>query len=267
MTIIAITPDDVPGRYRLEVTPQLCVGPPDNLFLFGGAGMAAGLAAVEALTGRPTVWAAAQYLSYARPGQTLTLDVKVPVSGKYTSQARVIISAGDSEILTVNAALGARPDAPEAQWAAMPDVPPPEACPVMEYNWVRREDDINHRFIKRVAAGRFGAAQSEGGPSPDGIARLWLRMTDPREMVDRIALAMMADFLPSSVGNALGTAAGGNSLDNTIRFARMMPTEWVLADLRIHAASQGFVHGRVHLFAQSGALLATASQSLILRMH
>ena len=265
--LITIEPGAVPMQYRLAVTPQLCVGHPDNLFLFGGAGMAAGLAAIEAATGRPTVWAAAQYLSYARPGQMLTLDVAVPVSGKYTSQARVVVRCGDDEILTVNAALGARPGAPEAQWATMPDVPPPAACPVMDYNWVRRADDINQYFEKRVAAGRFGAAQGEGGPSPDGIARLWLRMTGATQPVDRIALAVMADFLPSGIGNALGTAAGGNSLDNTIRFARAVASEWVLADLRIHAASQGFVHGRAHLFAQSGELLATASQSMILRVH
>lgn len=267
MTFIAIEPGATPTQFRLAVTPQLCVGNPDNLFLFGGAGMAAGLAAIEAATGRPTVWAAAQYLSYARPGKTLTLEVKVPVSGKYTSQARVIISDGDDEILTVNAALGARPNAPEEQWAMLPDVAPPEDCPLMEYNWIRREDDINAAFEKRVAAGRFGGLRAEGGRSPDGIARLWLRMTDPTQPVDRIALAVMADFLPSGIGNALGTAAGGNSLDNTIRFARAVPTEWVLADLRIHSASQGFVHGRVHLFAQSGELLATASQSMILRVH
>jgi acyl-CoA thioesterase-2 len=78
---------------------------------------------------------------------------------------------------------------------------------------------------------------------------------------------VMADFLPSGVGNALGTAAGGNSLDNTIRFARMVPTDWVLADIRIHATANGFVHGRVHLFAEDGTLLATASQSMILRVH
>ncbi len=265
MTIIALEPGIDPRQFSLDVTPQLCVGHPDSLFLFGGAGMAAGLAAIEAATGRPTVWAAAQYLSYARPDTRLTLDVAVPVSGKYTSQARVVVRAGDNEILTVNAALGARPDAPEAQWAVMPEVPSPADCPVMDYNWVRRPDDINASFEKRVAAGRFGAAQGQGGPSPDGVARLWVR---PRAgAIDRIALAVMADFLPSGIGNALGTAAGGNSLDNTIRFAGIVPTEWVLADIRIHAASQGFVHGRVHLFAQGGELLATASQSMILRVH
>jgi acyl-CoA thioesterase len=137
----------------------------------------------------------------------------------------------------------------------------------MDYNWVRRPDDLNASFNKRVAAGRFGAAQTEGGPSPDGVARLWVQPHDPAAPIDRIALAVMADFLPSGIGNALGTAAGGNSLDNTIRFARIVPTKWVLADIRIHAASQGFVHGRLHLFAQSGELLATASQSMILRVR
>jgi acyl-CoA thioesterase len=264
--LIAPLPTDDPLHFQLEVTPQMCVGHPDSQFLFGGAGMAAGIAAIEAATGRATVWAAAQYLSYARPGTRLDLDVAVPVAGRFTSQARVTARAGDAEILTVNAALGDRPGFPEAQWAVMPEVPGPEDCPAMEYNWVRRDDDLNASFHQRVAAGRFGTARDQGGPSADGIARLWVRPRDPAVAIDRVTLAVMADFLPSGVGNALGTSAGGNSLDNTIRFARPVPTDWVLADIRIHAASQGFVHGRVHLFGQSGALLATASQSMILRV-
>jgi acyl-CoA thioesterase len=267
MTILAPLATGEPGRYRLDVISGLCVGHPESQFLFGGAGMAAGLAAIEAATGRPTVWAAAQYLSYARPGTTLDLAVEIPVNGKYTTQARVTARNGNTEIFTVNAALGDRPGFPEAQWAVMPDVPPPDACPPMDYNWIRRDDDINSLFHQRVAAGRFGGARSEGGPSLDGVARMWVSPRDDAEPVDRIALGVMADFLPSGVGNALGTNAGGNSLDNSIRFARLVPTRWVLADIRIHAVAQGFVHGRVHLFAQSGELLATASQSMILRVH
>ncbi len=265
--LIRLIPTDNPLQFQLQVTPQVCVGHPDSLFLFGGAGMGAGLAAVEAATGRPVVWAAAQYLSYARPGTLLDVVVTVPVSGKYTSQARVAVRSGETEILTVNAALGARPDAPEAQWAQMPDVPLPADCPAMEYNWIRRDDDINGSFHQRVAAGRFGAARAGGGRSRDGIARLWVRPKDQAVAIDRIILGVMADFLPSGIGNALGTNAGGNSLDNTIRFARLVPTEWVLADIRIHATAQGFAHGRVHLFADDGTLMATASQSVILRIH
>ena len=267
MTLIQPQPTDDPQRFTLDIAPHHAVGHPDSQFLFGGAGLGAGLAVVEAVTGRPAIWAAAQYLSYARPGTTLDLDVQVPVSGKYTSQARVTARAGDQEILTVNAALGARPAAPQAQWAEMPQVPPPGDCPPLEYNWTRRSDDINGSFDQRVAHGRFGAAREDGAPSPDGIARMWVRPRDPAVAIDRVTLAVMADFLPSGVGNALGTNAGGNSLDNTIRFARLVPTRWVLCDIRIHATAGGFVHGRVHLFAEDGTLLATASQSLILRLH
>ena len=46
---------------------------------------------------------------------------------------------------------------------------------------------------------------------------------------------------------------------------RVHPTEWVLADIRVHAVADGFGHGLVHLWAEDGTLLATASQSTIVR--
>ena len=44
-----------------------------------------------------------------------------------------------------------------------------------------------------------------------------------------------------------------------------MPTDWVLADIRVHAIADGFGHGLVHMWAEDGTLLATASQSTIVR--
>jgi acyl-CoA thioesterase len=264
--MIDLVPGDVPGHYRFTVTKALCVGPPDRLFMFGGVGLASALAAVEAATGRPTVWAAAQYLSYARPGTLLDLEVQVPVAGKHNSQARIITRAGDQQIITVNAALGDRPDSPEQQWAQMPDVPAPDACRDMPIRWNRDPDDLNSQWERRIAHGHFGAERGTAPPSPDGVGRLWVRPLS-RAPITRQMLAIMADFLPSGVGNALGASAGGNSLDNTIRFINPKATPWVLADIRIHAVAHGFAHGRVHLFAQDGTLMATASQSLILRFH
>jgi acyl-CoA thioesterase len=263
--MLQLEPGSRPGHYRLLVEKHLAVGPPDAMFMFGGVGLGSALAALEAATGRPAIWAAAHYLSYARPGTWLDLDVQVPVAGKYNSQARVITRAGTQEIITVNAALGSRPGNEDHQWAAMPAVPPPEACPPMPIRWSRDPDDLNGQFDRRVAHGQFGTAG--GAPSPDGIGRLWVRPTDPATPIDRHTLAVMADFLPSGVGNALGTAAGGNSLDNTIRYMKFVPTRWVMLDMRIHAVHDGFAHGRVHLFAEDGTLMATASQSLILRFH
>ena len=79
------------------------------------------------------------------------------------------------------------------------------------------------------------------------------------------ALAIIGDFVPSGIGQALGKRAGGNSLDNTLRVAHRVPTDWVLADIRVHAVADGFGHGLVHLWAEDGTLLGTASQSTIVR--
>jgi acyl-CoA thioesterase len=50
-----------------------------------------------------------------------------------------------------------------------------------------------------------------------------------------------------------------------VRPSDVHPTEWVLADVRIQAVADGFGHGAVHLWAEDGTLLATASQSAIVR--
>src|SRR5262245_34759635 len=92
-------------RWYLPVERKLCVR---QGFLFGGCGLAAAVTALEATTGRPLVWATAQYLSYARTPSVLDLDVIVPVAGRHTTQARAIGHVGDQEIFTVNAALGSR---------------------------------------------------------------------------------------------------------------------------------------------------------------
>ena len=87
-----------PNRWYLPVIPRLSVR---EIFLFGGAGLAAATTALEETTGRPVVWATAQYLDFAKVGETMDLDVHVSVSGRYTTQARVIGHVGDREIITV----------------------------------------------------------------------------------------------------------------------------------------------------------------------
>src|SRR4051795_1544712 len=110
-----------PHRWFMPLTPDVCVGRPDEMFMFGGVGLASAIGAMERTTGRPLIWATAQYLAYARPPSVVDLDVWVPAAGKYNSQARVIGHVGDKEIFTVNAALGARPSELSGQWLTMPD--------------------------------------------------------------------------------------------------------------------------------------------------
>jgi len=260
-----LQPTHNPNRYFLPVEDKLSVGPPGNLFLFGGVGLASSIRAIEETTGRPTVWAAAQYLSFARVGDIVDLDVLVPVHGKYNTQARVVGHVGDREIFTVNAALGERPSEYSAQWAEKPDVVPPQDCAPVDH-WREDRDDLHGRIDVRVVKGRYGEERKKGGLSEDGHVVLWARMREDLPMSSS-ALAVMADFVPSAIGNAIGRDAGGNSLDNTIRIRKIVETEWVLLDIRIHGVHNGFAHGRMHLFAENGELMASASQSVILRIR
>jgi acyl-CoA thioesterase len=254
-----------PHRWFLPLTPALCVGPPGRAFMFGGVGIAAAIAAMERTCGRPVIWATAQYLSYARPPSVVDLDVSIAAQGKYTSQARVIAHVGDTEILTVNAALGERPDALRLQWVQIPDVAPPEACRESE-RWRSDVQDLHSQIEVRIAHGAHSRGLSPEGPSGDGRLVLWIR---PRggQAVDPCMLAIMADHVPSAVGAALGRNAGGNSLDNTIRVMGTSATPWVLCDTTIVGIDRGIAHGAMRLYAQDGQLLATASQSMIVRLR
>jgi len=254
-----------PNRWYLPVEDGLSVGPPGKLFLFGGVGLGSSVHAMEQTTGRPVVWAAAQYLSFARVDEIVDLDVLVPVHGKYNTQARVVGRVGDREIFTVNAALGARPSDISAQWVEMPSVTPPADCPPVDH-WREDRDDLHGRIDVRVVKGRYGEERKQGGLSEDGHVVLWARMREELP-INSSALAVMADFVPSAIGNAIGRNAGGNSLDNTLRIREIVQTDWVLCDIRIHGVHNGFAHGRMHLFAETGELMASASQSLILRIH
>lgn len=254
-----------PNRWYLQLEPKVCVGPPDGLFMFGGVGLGSAIRAMEQTCGRPVIWATAQYLSYARPPSIVDLDVWVPASGKYNSQARVISHVGDKEILTVNAALGKRQSQVSHQWVKMPDVPKPLDCP-LGANWRGSELTLHGQIETRVAYGQYGEVTPSGVPNEDGRLVLWVR-SKTGVPVDASFLAIIADFVPSGIGNALGRRAGGNSLDNTIRYRAIVPTEWVLCDISIQSVHAGFGHGTMQLFAEDGQLMATASQSVIVRLR
>ncbi len=247
-----------PHRWTLPVVPGISTR---GSFLFGGCGLAAAVAAMENTTGRRLIWATAQYLSYASPPSILDIDVLVPVAGRHSTQARVVGHVDAREILTVNAALGDRDFAFEGQWPEMPRVPPPAECPPAP-RWPGAEDRIDSRFEIRIARGN---PVRDGTPSTGGRSALWIRLPHGLDVCSA-TLAICADWMPSGIGQALGRWAGGNSLDNTIRVVRPVPTEWVLCDIRIHAVQRGFAHGRIHLWSQDGVLMATGSQSAIVRV-
>ncbi len=229
--------------------------------LFGGVGLAAGIVALEQATGKPVIWATGQYLALTRGEVTIDLEVSLPAVGRNVTQGRVVGHVGEQEIITLLGAAGARPSDAEGCWIQCPQAPPPEDCPEI----VRSQEGatVHDEVELRLARGSFGFT-GFGTPTEDGRSLLWARM--PRIEHDAGALAIIADYMPSALGNALGTIAHSTSLDNTIRFGQMQPTEWVLCDNSVEYLGNGFGHGTVHLWSDSGVLLATASQSMIVRV-
>ena len=122
-TFLGLQQSHNPFRWSLEVTQGLSTG---GGFLFGGCGLGAAISAMEGTSGRECVWATAQYLSYAKPGEVMDVDVTLAVEGHQMTQARAVCHVGNREILTVNAALGHRPLDLAGQFETMPDVPSPQ---------------------------------------------------------------------------------------------------------------------------------------------
>ena len=258
-SFLDLKPTHNPNRWVLPVTPGISTR---SNFLWGGCGLGAAIAAMEGTCERPVIWATAQYLSYASPPSILDMDVTVAVAGRRTTQARAVGQVGDREILTVNAALGSRPLEAAGTWTTMPSVPPPSEC---ERRLVTDEDSMMNRLEFRLADAR-SFEDVVGHPAAEGRSSMWARMPEVLE-ISAAALAILGDYVPFGIGQALGARAGGNSLDNTLRIVRIVPTDWVLLDIQVHAVANGFGHGLVHLWAEDGTLLATASQSTIVRFH
>ena len=249
--------DDV--TWGFEVTERVIT--PGN-FLFGGCGLASALVALEEASARPTIWATAQYLSYAPLGSLVTVKTDLAVVGGRVTQARATTYAQGREILTVNAALGTGELTSPTPWVTMPEVKAPEDC-AMRVMPERFNRSVFDHLETRIALGR-SFEQIDGTPGSP-ISALWSRVPghfDP----SAATLAIFGDYVAGGATQPLGFSTMGRSLDNTIRIARLEPTEWVLTEIHMHALAGGFAQGTAFMWSKSGTLLATASQSIAARI-
>lgn len=257
-TFLGLEATDDRLRWRLPVTPSVST---PGRFLYGGCGLAAGLVALEEASGRPTVWATAQYLTYAPTGSVVDWEVALAVTGKNMTQARAIGRTDDREVLTVNAALGHGDLELQGTWVEPPDVPAPDDCPALEVPPLFA-DSVLDRVEHRLARGRMFASDVDG--PGDGTSAFWARLPGHLEP-SAATLAVIGDYVSNGVSHHAGVRVMGRSLDNTIRVAKLVPTEWLLCDIRMHALAGGFAQGLAHLWAENGTLLATASQTVSVR--
>ena len=193
----------------------------------------------------------------------MDIDVTVAVAGHQVTQARAVGHVGDGEILTVNAALGSRPLDVAGQWAERPDVPPPDECPHAGTAATRRPSRSWTRLDVRLADGRdFDELDGTPGDGPLGAvgphARL-LEMSgaspgDPRRLRAVRHRPGARARRPAATASTTRCASPGSS-----------PPSGCCSTSACTPCANGFGHGVVHLWAEDGTLLATASQSAIVR--
>jgi acyl-CoA thioesterase len=250
-------------QVSFEIVSHLCRG---DGALYGGTALAASLAAMERVTGRPAIWATAQLVSSAGLGDTVRCEVELVARGTYIDQVRISAHVDDRLLFaSVGAAATARERGITGVGITMPDVVPPEQGvegwhPSGRRRWA--DSAVGHHQVSQF----LGAPNADGTQRPSGQRAMWARVTG-EQATTAAKLGFLADMgVAHAICDAAGVAGAGTSLDNSLRVGRLVDTEWVLLDVHGIVAEGGYGHGLVHLWSPDGALLATGSQSVKLRM-
>ncbi len=226
--------------------------------LYGGCALAVALAAIEAAADRPVLYACVQFVGTAAVGETVAVVVELVARGRNADQAQLRATVGDRVVFTAVGGAATRvEDGISGTGSVMPDVVGPDECPPF---------DSGHRGSIANAENRRAVMELREVPSPSApeepVRRIamWGRLTGERETT-AAKLGFLADFVPIVVTRAAGVIGAGTSLDNTLRVARLVDSEWVLLDLIPHVAYGSYGHGTVDIWTPDGVLLATGSQT------
>ena len=214
---------------------------------------------LESVTGSRVRWATARFLRAPGIGSELVLSQVADFVGRRSSHLTVTATHGDQVAFEVTAVVGrGDPTGISGQWAAMPEVPRPADCPAVP-------DRPEHARNAAGQADRRPARAGNGDRVP-GRSSVWTRLKGGGTSTPA-GLAWIADSIAAGISRSVGPLTLATSLDNTIRYAAAAQSEWVLVDVHAHASADGYAYGDVHLFSESGTLLATGSQTCIARLR
>jgi acyl-CoA thioesterase len=203
---------------------------------------------------------------YLRPGlagQPCRIDTEVLRSGRTLSTVRATLQQGGSARLELLAAMGqlGEPDAtlPPLLTMAMPDIPPPQACPTRSAPAQGVGLPILERLDVRLHP-------DEAVPGAAGRARLsgWIRFTDGRAP-DAMACLLLADAFPPAVFGLLGMVGWVPTIELTVHLRRRPAPGWMLGQFWSQDLSDGRVVEDGALWDASGQLVVQSRQLALVR--
>ena len=239
---------DNENAFKLVASPQACVGPAGHEFIMGGVAQAAAVEAAEIVSDKPLLWSTIHFVNAGLLNQSIDIEVEVLGGGRSISQVLVRLTADDTVLQTMSAALGGR-QGTERQFVSMPTVAPPEDCSIKTDLDHNNDLDLIAQFERRVAL-----------EIPDeGLGAMWIRPKDALPISAGL-LAITSDFMLGLHPESFR----GTSLDNTFRVFSTCPTEWILCVTQMSGFRDGAAMGVTHQFTQDGQLLSVSSQTGLL---
>lgn len=241
-------------RLRFVLQPHLCR--PDGM-LYGGTALAAALAAMEVVTGRPALWASTQLVSTAAMDDVVEVDVEPLARGHYVDQVRVTALVGGEVLFAaVGSTATGRRDGLHGLGVTMPAVTSPEDSParVGTNRWGNEPGGPGHHQILEMRTADLLDGEAAGRKA------MWVRMVD-EPTTTAAKLGFLADMVPLAICDAAGVMGAGTSLDNSLRVGHLVDCDWILLDLRGQLAHEGYGYGEAHCWSPDGTLLGTGTQT------
>jgi acyl-CoA thioesterase len=214
----------------------------------GGISMALAVEAAQTALDMSLLWIEGQFHAPAAPGATLTVDVEIPVRGRRAAQASVTVRDGNRTILAALAGLGVKGESMTQSF-----IPPPACLSVRDAEPRPPEPTNAPGGLLDLVEQRLALIDEDRGRS-----QVWRRLPDFGDAPPAL-LAVLADF----VGGGHSRTHRCRSLDNMLRIHAQAATDWVLCDTQLLSFRETAFHGRMHLFAEDGTLLATAEQTAL----
>ena len=203
---------------------------------------------------------------YLRPGlagQPCRVDTQLLRSGRTLSTVRATLVQDGSARLEVLAAMGDLgahgSTAPARLSLAVPDIPPPEACPSRS----APAQGVALAILDRLDV-RLHPDQAEPGAAGQARVSGWIRFADGRAP-DALGCLLMADAFPPAVFGLLGAVGWVPTIELTVHLRRRPAPGWLLGQFWSHDLSDGRVVEDGALWDSNGQLVVQSRQLALVR--
>jgi acyl-CoA thioesterase len=261
-----------PGWYTAELSDAWDFRTPS-----GGALMTVAMRAMQAELADPALRPLSANTHFCSPVPAGPLEVRVEVLRHGGAAAQVRAQLSSTTVpgpgLEVSATFARDRTGVDLIDTAPPAVPPPDRCPSFDEAPIvagRERPRFFANLESRLAQGQRWWA-TDWAPGPARIAR-WFRYRVPQRLADGrfdpLAIPPLADTMPPALIQKLGPHHEpffAPSLDLTVHFLEDTTAEWILIAVHVPRARAGYATADAEIWDDSGRLIATATQMMLLR--